>query len=164
MAAAELMHFSNSAFSGEVIRMPREPTRALAYQYLPTKPWRNDVMNRLQQLVALPRGWDGYRAEPVSLENAVFTLGILDAVCGPDVPVPQIVPGSHGDLQVEWHLHRGDIELHVRSPLHVRAWRQPAISPIAEEELELDLDFSAVAGWVAALMEPDLAPQATAAR
>ena len=108
-------------------------------------------------MLRLAPGWDGYRGQPVSLENADFTLRMLEAVCGPDTAAPQLVPGPAGDLQIEWHTLKGDIELHVREPGSVHAWCQVAGSQGDGQEQELTVDFSVVATWVKELTEPALA-------
>src|SRR5688572_22784827 len=75
--------------------------------------WRSIIMERLQHLVNLETGWDGYQGEAVSFENANFALKVLEVVCSNGSPAPQIVPGTAGDLQIEWHNRVADVELHV---------------------------------------------------
>lgn len=104
-------------------------------------------MDRLEALIQLPIGWDGYNAPPVRLENAYFTMQMLKAICRRDMIVPQIVPGSSGDLQIEWHTEASTIELHVRAPNRVSAWRQAANASDGEE-VELSNDFKIVLQWV----------------
>jgi hypothetical protein len=115
--------------------------------------WREAVVARLNELVRLERGWDGYSGASVSFENAHFTLRMLEATCDVDAPVPQIVPGSEGDLQVEWHHEFVHIELHVRAPNDVHAWRVTRTTAIDGEEVALTNDFIIVAGWVRELAE-----------
>lgn len=124
--------------------------------------WREDVMQRLEELVRLDCGWDGYGGLPVSLENATFALRMLEATCREDTPSPQIVPGSNGDLQIEWHTELGDVELLVRGPNNVRAWASLAGPDSDGEEIELTNDFIAVSRWVAEVTEPHIAFQAAA--
>jgi hypothetical protein len=119
------------------------------------------VTKRLDELIRLGQGWDGYAGLPVSFVNATFALRMLESICDPRSPVPQIVPGSSGDLQVEWHTLRGDVELDVRAPNDVLAWR--AKSDGAEEELHLTNDFSTVVIWLNELAEPSIAIKAAAA-
>ena len=78
--------------------------------------WRDQVRQRLTDLCKLSSGWDGYGAGPVDADTANFAWHLLDQSCPPDTPPPSIVPGVDGELQIEWHLKQGDIELHVRSP------------------------------------------------
>lgn len=116
--------------------------------------WRERIIGRLEEIVRLERGWDGYQGCPVSPENANFTLNMLYTICGNDAPPPQIAPGAGGDLQVEWHTLAGDIELHVRAPYDVHAWRAMAGGDVDGEEVELTNDFSIVAKWIEQMMEP----------
>src|SRR5262245_40168454 len=83
--------------------------------------WKASVKQRLEELIRLEEGWDGYVAFPVSFETAVFALRMLESICGPNTPAPQIVPGLTRDIQIEWHTHHGDIELWVQSPNNVHA-------------------------------------------
>lgn len=124
--------------------------------------WGHDVEVRLQELVRLSPGWDGYQGQPVSFGTAVFALRVLESTCKSATPTPQIVPGTSGDLQLEWHLASGDIELHVHAPNDVTAWRLvPGVVPF-EEEVQLSTDFSTVVNWIADLTEVPLAPRAAA--
>lgn len=107
----------------------------------------------LGRLIKLPVGWDGYHAQPVGFLNADFALSILNRICGPETPPPQIVPGSTGELQIEWHTLQGDIELYVKGPNNVRAWRAMANGDLDGEELDLTVDFTVVAQWVKEIEE-----------
>ena len=153
---------ANSAFSQNVIPLPTTSTRVMVFE--PSHVWREPVMMQLKELVQdLKQGWDGYIGLPVSLENATFALRMLEAVCGTKASTPQVVPGSSGDLQIEWHTLKGDIELHVISPNRVRAWRQWVGGDEDGESLDLTIDFGTVATWVREMTEPDLAVAAAAA-
>jgi len=123
--------------------------------------WNEEVSNRLQDLIRLNYGWDGYNARPVGFVNATFALQMLNNICGPATPAPQIVPGVNGDLQLEWHTLQGDIELHVEGPNNVHAWRA-LVGDLDGEELNLTVDFAAIAQWVRDITEPPIAA-ATAA-
>lgn len=124
--------------------------------------WSDEVADRLQALIRLLPGWDGYQGRPVSFVNANFAFQMLNSVCGPEARAPQIVPGSAGDLQIEWHTLRGDIELHVKGPTNVHAWRALTGGDPAGEELNLTVDFAIVAQWVSEVTEASFAA-ATAA-
>lgn len=119
----------------------------------PEHGWRKSVMLRLEELVRLKPGWDGYRGQPVSLAHAVFALGLLEATCQADTLPPEIVPGPSGDLQIEWHTANHDIELHVRAPYDVEVWRLKAGGDADGELLELSSEFKVVADWLQELTE-----------
>ena len=108
-------------------------------------------------------GWNGYRAGPVEFRTANFALNMLKSVCGPDAPAPSVVPGVNGDLQIEWHLKNGDIELHVRAPNDVHAWRQTPTTHEDGEELTLTVDFTEIVRWIKELTEPASAAVSAAA-
>jgi len=121
--------------------------------------WRNSVVNRLNHLVGLQRGWDGYGGQAVQFDTAAFALKLMESALDADIPPPQIVPGSDGGLQLEWHLEQGEVELDVEAPYRVHAW-----SIIAGEEAEIQLtnDFTIVSDWLTALSECGVATAATA--
>lgn len=132
--------------SGQVVSLGTPQSRLVVNE--PQGDWWKSVETRLNELVALPRGWDGYSGAPVSFANANFAVKVLEAVCGPLTPAPQIVPGSDGDLQLEWHFPNGLIELHVRAANDVLAWyRDDATGPDGIEQ-PLTTNFIAVAQWL----------------
>lgn len=124
--------------------------------------WSDEVTDRLEKLIRLKPGWDGYHGLPVSFVNANFALQMLNNICGLETRAPQIVPGTAGDLQIEWHTLQGDIELHVKAPNNVHAWRALAGGDPEGEELNLTVDFAAVAQWVKEITEPPIATAAAA--
>lgn len=124
--------------------------------------WRDVVMEKLNRLVTLQPGWNGYGAPPVRFENAHFAFRMLEAICESDAPTPQIVPGASGDLQIEWHLRAGDIELHVRAPNNVVCWRETDQTGPDGEELALTIDFTKVANWIKELQRSSSAVSAAA--
>ncbi len=159
---------SNAAFSLDVsgtstniVRMPAQRARILISENVST--WCHSVMEQLEMLTQLPAGWDGYQGVHVTFENAYFTLRMLEAICGPETIAPQIVPGEAGDLQIEWHTMKGDIELHVIAPNDVSAWRALTGDDSDGEELELTNDFTAVTEWVREIAEPTTGAETTAA-
>lgn len=117
--------------------------------------WQPAVKQRLEELVRLEEGWDGYTAFPVSFDSAMFAFRMLESICRPDTAPPQIVPGSSGDLQIEWHTQRGDIELWVRGPNNVHACRSSNDEDF--QEIDLTNDFSTVSKWVKEVTEPTIA-------
>jgi hypothetical protein len=128
----------------------------------PVREWHRDVVERLNELTSLSRGWDGYQAPPVSFDTAHFAMQMLEAITRENATSPQIVPGTSGDLQVEWHTDNGDVELHVIRPGRVSAWRHGVDTAEEGEELALTNDFTAVAAWVRMVTEPIFADAAAA--
>lgn len=129
----------------------------------PVRKWWDATRCRMDELTSLRPGWDGYSAPAVSLTSAFFAMRMLEAVCGDDTPAPQIVPGFAGDLQIEWHLIGGDLELHVRSANNVSAWRCTDATGPDGEELELTVNFKTIARWIDDLTGASRAAEAAAA-
>lgn len=124
--------------------------------------WSDEVTGRLQNLIRLTPGWDGYQGRSVSFVNANFAYQMLNSICGPETRAPQIIPGSAGDLQIEWHTLHGDIELHIRGPNDVHAWRATTGSDPDGEELNLTVNFLVVAQWVKEVTEAPIATDTAA--
>lgn len=76
-------------------------------------PQRDGVQRRLQDLKALPDGWDGYRGRGVTEMTADRVHAVLAACLSPTGRYPSIVPGPSGDVQVEWHWGGVDLELGI---------------------------------------------------
>lgn len=149
--------FSTGVSSGSGLVYDFTGTRTRVPVTQASNGWTDTVMNRLQDLIHLPMGWDGYRGQPVSFANANFALQMLNVICGPDTRAPQIVPGAEGDLQIEWHTLQGDLELHVKSPNDVHVWYCATGDDAEGEEQDLTVDFVVVAEWVSEIAEPPLA-------
>lgn len=108
-----------------------------------------DVKNRLSELSRLPVGWDGYNAGPMRFEVGYFAAEIIRNVCDQNTQhSPSIIPGSNGDVQVEWHHNGNIIELHIRNPYDVVAWRTNESLGENGEELYLTTDFTVVSSWL----------------
>jgi hypothetical protein len=125
--------------------------------HTPAANWRDPAIARFNELGALQNGWNGYGSGPVLAATIHFALSVLDKVCQPNTLTPAIVPGSDGDLQIEWHTCNSDIELHVIAPNRVHAWRRVQSTGPDGEEFELSNDFTVVANWIKTLsVEPQL--------
>ena len=115
--------------------------------------WWMRVTQNLESLVALKPGWDGYRGEPVSLQNAFLAIRILENLYSDSLPLPQIVPGAKGDLQVEWLTHVADIELHITAPNRVSAWIADEDTRPDGVECDLPTELSGIVERAKELME-----------
>lgn len=83
--------------------------------------WSTELSMKLEELMKLEQGWDGYDACPVSFDVAFFVSRVLENICFNQTPKPSVIPGSKGDLQIEWHINGYDIELHIIKPYHIEA-------------------------------------------
>ncbi|WP_170790255.1 hypothetical protein [Ruegeria lacuscaerulensis] len=114
--------------------------------------WARELKRRLNDLTSLKKGWDGYAGQPVSFNVAQFAANLIETLCIDGVPAPQLVPGSDGTMQLEWHLNGYDIEIDVLAPFDVVATRYDHISNV-EDEIEIQSDFTELADWMLALGE-----------
>lgn len=145
-----------TAFQSEITLFPsREaPLTSIApqqtYVRVPqnNSSWIIQLNDRFNELTSLPFGWDGYNGIPVSFNCAQFAGNLIERLCCTDgVYPPQLVPGSDGTLQIEWHENQYDIEIDILAPYKVIASRFDIISQ-EEEEFELEADYSLVAEWI----------------
>lgn len=125
--------------------------------------WAKELEAQLESLIQLRDGWDGYQARPVSFSTAVFTLNMLGRLYLDGLPPPDLVPGYAGDVQAEWHIGDTDIELHVRGPNSVLAWRATPATGEDGEVIELKNDFTVVGDWIKQLADSANANTAAAA-
>ena len=113
----------------------------------PNQPWFTELEERLQTIISLEENWDGYFGQPVNFSNASFAAEILNKLylCG--VSTPDLVPGSDGSLQIEWHEQDIDIELDIMNAGSVSAYLFDRRTE-EEHELELSNDFVKVWHWL----------------
>lgn len=139
--------------SSTISSFTKKRTRILVSEPGYSYNWWPDIQKRLEHLLCLESGWDGYQGEPVSLSNASFALKVLESICTNDTPPPQIVPGTGGDLQIEWHSNATEIELHIIAPNNVEAWICSSETGEDGKELFLTNNFIEVANILRKMME-----------
>jgi hypothetical protein len=76
------------------------------------------IENALTKLRSLPTGWDGYRGIPVTEVVSRRVHALLAAILLPVGRYPSLVPGSRGEVQVEWHSYGVDLEIEVAESGH----------------------------------------------
>lgn len=75
--------------------------------------WAPSARATLESLVDLPRGWDGYGAEPLTRSAAQDALAFLEANLSDATQLPEMTP-IHGGIQLEWHRGSADVEIELR--------------------------------------------------
>ena len=116
----------------------------------PRSRWVTELRDRFDELTSLPRGWDGYAGRPVSFTCAQFAANLIERLYVEGVPAPQLVPGSDGTVQIEWHRNQFDVEIDVLGTYEVVAIRRNLRTDVVEE-LELQTDFTPLGDWIAEL-------------
>lgn len=110
---------------------------------------QSQIAKRLNELISLENGWDGYEGIAVSEANAKFAINLLNSF-DKNTPKPSIVPGSDGTLQIEWHVNSYDLEIDILSPYDVVVSRFDHMTTEFQEK-EFKADLAQVVEWVADL-------------
>jgi hypothetical protein len=71
------------------------------------------MMNAVEDVLALPDGWDSYGAPRVNRTTLQEAVQVLYSTAQMATPTPALVPTSRGGLQLEWHAHGMDIEVYL---------------------------------------------------
>ena len=68
---------------------------------------------RKRALLQLPRGWNSYDAEPVSVAAFEQATEFLTTYLVEGVADPVLVPTVRGGVQLEWHRQGVDVEVEI---------------------------------------------------
>ncbi|BAV46422.1 hypothetical protein MesoLj113a_34880 [Mesorhizobium sp. 113-1-2] len=149
MATKAMTNSSASVYSIQPHRRGRESDWAVHRLIVqnPDYAWSDAVIGKLEELMRLPKGWDGYSGRSVDFSIAYFAANLLQAIYVPGAPCPSLVPGSDGTLQIEWHSAGLDIELDILGANKVECVMAD-INTGDEEEAKLTVDFKIVRVWI----------------
>lgn len=73
--------------------------------------WVVEAARKLECLALLPIGWDSYGGKPLKPSARESTLKAITWLQHEELPIPAVVLGSKGTVQLEWH--SGNKELDV---------------------------------------------------
>ena len=68
---------------------------------------------KLEKLTTLPIGWNGHHSIPISKSNAFFASQIAEHLHRLIDDIPQIIPGSNGNLQLEIQQSNASVKIHI---------------------------------------------------
>jgi hypothetical protein len=125
--------------------------------------WWKQIEARLKELSRLDRGWDGYDGVPMRFEVGAFARDLLSKVYEQSPYPPQLIPGSDGCIQIEWHHKGNSIELDIRDVFDFVAWRKNAATGPSGEEHHLTNDFTIINYWLKDFFEMTTRNAASAA-
>lgn len=155
--------FSPNGTTATNVAKLAQPMRRVNLSDPPVIGWET-IKSRLEELSKLEVGWDGYRGVPMRFEVGYFAAEIIKNLCGLSTPyMPEIIPGSNGDVQIEWHRNGKSIELHVKAPYNVTAWRNNNAFGENGEEINLEADFTTINKWLEEFTRTTPANEAAAA-
>jgi hypothetical protein len=78
-----------------------------------TASWVLDAAKKLEALGKLPAGWDSYGGLPLDSNAKKLTVSVLGWLGGNDLPVPAVVLGSAGTVQLEWRAKGKELEVEL---------------------------------------------------
>lgn len=108
------------------------------------------LTERLEELRALPFGWDGSWGVPVRGDCIYFARRFLGVFGWEDFPMPSLIPCWDGTLQIEWHRNDLDLEIAVLGEKEAVATRRNIRTGHREERL-LKENFYDLEDWINAL-------------
>lgn len=78
--------------------------------------WLYPTLSCFRELVQLPEDWDSYGASIITDEAIAGAAEVMVELELPlEAPPPDVVPGSSGSVQLEWHRSGADVEIHISS-------------------------------------------------
>ena len=123
------------------------------YDAGPEVPWERDVIDKLNAILQLPRGWDSYDALPVNWGAAMFGLTALRTAMHSRTPTPSVVPTPEGAVQFEWHHSDLDIEFVVTNPYDAELWFHDERGYHADVSTPISQEFDALSEAVSKLSD-----------
>lgn len=120
--AARAYRADDEFHSSATTNYPNHPRFQQARAAVSEPRWRGDVLGTLESLLRMPAGWNSYGSKPISWDAAMFGMILLNSLMKSDTPSPSVVPTAAGGLQLEWHLNKVDLEIHVTGPYEGDFW------------------------------------------
>lgn len=100
-------------------------------------PWIQQTVDKLSSFTLLPKNWDSYGADRISLKSIATCIQLMGSVMTEATTVPEIVPATSGGLQLEWHLAGIDLEVEISPDGSVSVYFVDVNDPEGEWEAEL---------------------------
>jgi hypothetical protein len=121
-------------------------TGAVGWPHADDEAIRRSLEAQREQLINLPKNWDGYGAGPLMPSIVDIMLGDIET----EGCLAQLVPGSDGSLQAEWHLPGVTVEydITVDGKRHLYVVLKPAAPPSSPSERDAALDEAEQAAQV----------------
>ena len=101
--------------------------------------WLSPVVQRLNELLALPSNWNSYGAQRIDPDVAKTVLELLSALLNDETTLPSMVPTAGGGILSELHKGDEDLEIQVGSEFGIEVFYS---SPDNEEEFQIDDESS----------------------
>ena len=76
-------------------------------------PWVIEAAKKLDAIGRLSVGWDSYGGASLDVEAKKMTANALGWLGGNNLPVPAVVLGSSGTVQLEWRANGRELEIEL---------------------------------------------------
>ncbi len=115
-----------------------------------TAGWVFEATRKLEALRRLRAGWDSYAGLPLKPEARNFTVRILGWLGREELPVPAVVLGSGGTIQLEWRAKGKELDVELRDNDTIEYVKASPGGEIEEGEAgpNLPAKLQHLAGWL----------------
>jgi hypothetical protein len=104
-----------------------------------TAPWTLEAARKLEMIGRLHHNWDSYGGLPLKPEVKKLALRLLGWLGMGDLPVPAVVLGSNGTVQMEWRSNGKELEVELRDDDTIEYLKASPDGTIEEGEAVQDL-------------------------
>jgi hypothetical protein len=104
-----------------------------------TASWVIEAAKKLEKLGRLRAGWDSYGGVPLKPGAKGLTVRVLDWLRTDELPVPAVVLGSGGTVQLEWRAKGKELEVELRDNSTIEYVKVSTSGDIEEGEATADL-------------------------
>jgi hypothetical protein len=93
------------------------PNRTISIQVMGgPRPWFvGYVEQRLNEFLRLSNGWDGRKAEPITIHAVETVVALLSVLTGPMSAAPQLFPLPDGGIELGWRAAGDELEIEINS-------------------------------------------------
>lgn len=104
-----------------------------------TAAWVVEAAKKLDRLGRFRVGWDSYGGLPLKPSAQNLTLQVLDWLREDELPVPAVVLGSGGTVQLEWKAKGKELEVELRDNDSIEFVKVSPSGTIEEGETSVNL-------------------------
>ena len=112
------MHVGYFMSAQGIYAVPETPSVSVLNQPTETRvspTWLGRVKKRIKEMAQLTANWDSYVALPVDPRIPPIADALVEWFAVDNLPPPDVFATSDGGMQLEWHIHRVNIEIELTS-------------------------------------------------
>jgi len=100
-----------------------------------TAGWVIEAVKKLESLGRFRANWDSYGGLPLTPRVKSFTIQVLGWLRKSELPVPAVVLGSAGNVQLEWRANGKELDVELRDDNSIEYVRASADGSIEDAEV-----------------------------